>query len=406
MVEKMNLKFNKNISRNEESSRNVKITKFQEDELKARIMDKYNLSVEEAEKVISKLEEKQKSSNDNSQFNHNSNVEQQKFNQVKNSQLKEKSNDYMELQETSNPYNIAQEDINKINSQSSETNNSGQSDFNHDQTNVDALVGEFIPDYNKIVAIELDDVDLTFEIELEKVDTIKEKVIRALTREKSNRLKIHALNHISLKIHKGEKIGIIGYNGAGKSTLLKVISGIYAPDTGSVKTSGIITPLLSLGAGFDFNYSGRQNIMLNGAVLGFEKDFLLEKMDEIIEFSELGEYIDIPIKNYSSGMISKLAFSIVALLNPDILIIDEILGVGDVNFRKKSNDKLKSLMESGTTVLLVSHSIPEIREICDKAIWIDNGAVKGMGEVNKICDEYLKDAERASIKQKENIQFL
>ena len=146
--------------------------------------------------------------------------------------------------------------------------------------------------------------------------------------------------------------------------------------------------------------------MLNGAVLGFEKDFLLEKMDDIIEFSELGEYIDIPIKNYSSGMISKLGFSIAALLEPDILIIDEILGVGDVNFRKKSNDKIKSLMESGTTVLLVSHSIPEIRAICDKAIWIDNGEVKGIGEVNKICDAYLKDAGKASIKQKENIQFL
>lgn len=385
MVEKMNLKFNKSSVQKEKSNPNARSSQFQEDDVKAKIMDKYNLSLEDAERIISKLEEKQQSNNSNSQFNQNFNNEQQ----------------------TSNPQNnVEQNMLDKMNVQSSEKNKQERSHFKHNQTDVDSLVGEFVPEYNQIVSIELDNVDLTFEIELEKVDTVKEKFIRVLTRDKNKKLKIHALNNISLKIYKGEKIGIIGYNGAGKSTLLKVISGIYAPDSGSVKTFGNITPLLSLGAGFDYNYSGRQNIMLNGAVLGFEKDFLLEKMDDIIEFSELGEYIDIPIKNYSSGMISKLGFSIAALLEPDILIIDEILGVGDVNFRKKSNDKIKSLMESGTTVLLVSHSIPEIRAICDKAIWIDNGEVKGIGEVNKICDAYLKDAEKASIKQKENIQFL
>lgn len=398
MVEKMNLKFNKNI---------VKKEKSQEDELKAKIMDKYDLSLEDAEKIINKIEESQKSNNINPQSNQNSNNEQQKSNQVRNQQLKEKSNDYAKVQQTVNPQNnVEQNMLNKMNTQSSETNKQEQFFSKHNQTDVDSLVGEFVPEYNQIVSIELNNVDLTFEIELEKVDTVKEKFIRTLTRDKTKKLKIHALNNISLKIYKGEKIGIIGYNGAGKSTLLKVISGIYTPDVGSVKTFGNITPLLSLGAGFDFNYSGRQNIMLNGAVLGFEKDFLLEKMDDIIEFSELGEYIDVPIKNYSSGMISKLGFSIAALLDPDILIIDEILGVGDVNFRKKSNDKIKSLMESGTTVLLVSHSIPEIRAICDKAIWIDNGELKEFGEVNKICDDYLKDAEKASSQQKENIQFL
>lgn len=394
----MNLKFNKNI---------VKKEKSQEDELKAKIMDKYDLSLEDAEKIINKIEESQKSNNINPQSNQNSNNEQQKSNQVRNQQLKEKSNDYAKVQQTVNPQNnVEQNMLNKMNTQSSETNKQEQFFSKHNQTDVDSLVGEFVPEYNQIVSIELNNVDLTFEIELEKVDTVKEKFIRTLTRDKTKKLKIHALNNISLKIYKGEKIGIIGYNGAGKSTLLKVISGIYTPNVGSVKTFGNITPLLSLGAGFDFNYSGRQNIMLNGAVLGFEKDFLLEKMDDIIEFSELGEYIDVPIKNYSSGMISKLGFSIAALLDPDILIIDEILGVGDVNFRKKSNDKIKSLMESGTTVLLVSHSIPEIRAICDKAIWIDNGELKEFGEVNKICDDYLKDAEKASSQQKENIQFL
>ena len=184
-----------------------------------------------------------------------------------------------------------------------------------------------------------------------------------------------------------------------------MISGIYPPDKGTVTTLGKISPLLSLGAGFDANFSGRKNIFLNGAVLGYDKEFLESKMDEIIEFSELGEFIDIPIKNYSSGMMAKLGFSIATSVNPDILIIDEILGVGDVNFRKKSSDKLKSLIDSGTTVLLVSHSIGQIREICDKAIWIDQGNLRDMGEVNAICDKYLKDAEKASNEQLANINL-
>ena len=145
--------------------------------------------------------------------------------------------------------------------------------------------------------------------------------------------------------------------------------------------------------------------MLNGAVLGYNKEFLESKIEEIIEFSELGEYIDIPIKNYSSGMLAKLGFSIATAVEPDILIIDEVLGVGDVNFQKKSGDKIRSLMDGGTTVLLVSHSIPQIREICDKAIWIDNGRLREIGDVNKVCDNYLKDAEQASKEQLTNIKI-
>lgn len=270
---------------------------------------------------------------------------------------------------------------------------------------IDAIITELIPNYNTDISIELEHVDLTFEVDVEKVDTIKETMIRTLKRNKTKKLKIHALKDISLKIYKGEKIGIIGYNGAGKSTLLRVISGIYTPDFGTVKTTGNISPLLSLGAGFDYNYSGRQNILLNGAILGYSKEYLTERMDSIIEFSELGEYIDIPIKNYSSGMLSKLGFAIATSVNPDILIIDEILGVGDVTFKKKSGDKIRSLMDGGTTVIFVSHSIPQVREICDKAIWIDNGKIKEIGEVNKVCDHYLKDAENASNEQLANIQF-
>ena len=178
-----------------------------------------------------------------------------------------------------------------------------------------------------------------------------------------------------------------------------------AKDGKWVTNKSMMETLLSLGAGFDHNSSGRQNIFLNGAVLGYSKKFLESKVDEIIEFSELGEFIDIPIKNYSSGMLAKLGFSIATTVNPDILIIDEVLGVGDVNFRKKSSDKIRSLMDGGTTVLLVSHSIPQIRDICDKAIWINNGYVQEIGEVNEVCDHYLKDAEKASKEQLADIEF-
>lgn len=276
---------------------------------------------------------------------------------------------------------------------------------NSSQKNVDSIISDIVPDYKNQVSIELKDVNLTFDMISERVDTIKETFIRILEGNRVQKEKLHVLKDVSFKIYKGEKIGIVGYNGAGKSTLLNVICGIYPPDTGIVKTNGRISPLLSLGAGFDHNYSGRENILLNGAVLGYDKKVLESKIDEIIEFSELGKFIDIPIKNYSSGMLAKLGFSIATIVNPDILIIDEILGVGDVNFQKKSRDKILSLMDGGTTVILVSHSIPQIRALCDKAIWIDNGEIVGMGEVNKICDEYLKDSEKANNEQLANIKF-
>ena len=262
---------------------------------------------------------------------------------------------------------------------------------------------DLIEDYNKSVSVELKHVNLTFDIETDKIDTLKEKFIRIIKKENNKKIKFHVLKDISFKIYQGEKVGIIGYNGAGKSTLLTLITGIYKPDTGTVKTNGNISPLLSLGAGFDLNYSGRKNIFLNGAVLGYEKKFLESKMDEIIEFSELGDFIDVPLKNYSSGMLAKLGFSIATIVEPDILIIDEILGVGDMNFQKKSNDKMKSLMYGKTTVLLVSHSISQIRALCDKALWIDNGKIREFGEVNAVCDNYIKDAEKASQKQLANI---
>lgn len=277
---------------------------------------------------------------------------------------------------------------------------------NINSQDIDDIIKDVFPDYKNHVSIELNHVDLIFDVVDDKIDTLKELFIRTIKRNKSKTVKFQVLKDISFKIYKGEKVGIIGYNGAGKSTLLKVITGIYPPNNGIVKTNGKISPLLLLGAGFDRNYSGRKNIFLNGAVLGYDKKFLENKLDEIIEFSELEEFIDFPIKNYSSGMLAKLAFSIATIVDPDILIIDEILGVGDVNFQKKSSDKIKSLMDGGTTVLLVSHSILQIRELCDRAIWIDNGQVREIGEVNQVCDNYIKDSEKASKEQLKNIRFL
>ena len=254
------------------------------------------------------------------------------------------------------------------------------------------------------IAIELRNVSLSFKIGNDKIDNLKEYIIRTLNRTKEKKTIFKATDDVSFKIYKGEKVGILGFNGAGKSTLLKIISGVYTPDEGEVIINGNIAPLLSLGAGFDKNYSGRENIFLNGAILGYDEQFLRSKYDEILEFSELGEFINLPVKNYSSGMLSKLGFSIATIVDPDILILDEVLGVGDINFRKKSKEKLQSLMESNTTVLLVSHSIKEIRNICDKAIWIEKGRVVDIGEVNDICDKYEEAAKKASTEKTKKLK--
>lgn len=350
-----------------------------------KIAAKYNISPEEAKKLV--LEAIQNGQNNTKATNI---IHKNKISQEQTQLNHEKSNTHGQSNENKNK-------IQKSNNTPSQ---------HQKQQNVDAILSDIIPNYKQELSIELQNINLTFDISPDKIDTIKETIIRTITRTKSKKIKFQALKNINLKIYKGEKIGIIGYNGAGKSTLLNVITGIYPPDSGKVITYGKISPLLSLGAGFDFNYSGRKNIYLNGAVLGYDKEFLKEKEKEIIEFSELEDFIDIPIKNYSSGMLAKLGFSIATILKPDILIVDEILGVGDVSFRKKSNDKMKSLMDSGTTVILVSHSIQQIKEICDKAIWIDKGTVREIGEVNEICNNYIKDSENASKEEIANIQFI
>ena len=204
---------------------------------------------------------------------------------------------------------------------------------------------------------------------------------------------VTALDDINLEIRRGEIFGIIGLSGAGKSTLLKVIAGVYKPTTGKVTRNGHIAPMIELGAGFDPNYTGRENIFLYGSVLGFSRSFLEEKYEEILEFSELGDFIDVPIKNYSSGMKSRLGFSVATLVEPDILILDEVLSVGDAKFRKKSEAKIMSMFDKGVTVLFVSHSLDQVKRLCNKAILLEKGKIISHGsieEVSKVYEEKTK----------------
>ena len=197
-----------------------------------------------------------------------------------------------------------------------------------------------------------------------------------------------ALKDVSFEVKKGEVLGIVGHNGAGKSTLLKVISGILKPTRGELNVNGTVVPMLELGSGFDFDLTGRENIFLNGAILGYSEKFLKEKYDEIVAFSELGKFIEVPLRNYSSGMVVRLAFSIATVVNPDILIVDEILAVGDAAFQEKSKKRMLELMGGGTTVLFVSHSLDQIREMCDRVLWLDHGQVKMYGDSQSVCDAY------------------
>ena len=266
---------------------------------------------------------------------------------------------------------------------------------------IDKVRSGFIQNENKVIpndngdkeiAIRVEHLTMEFKITKDKIDTLKEYIIRTIKRNKKEKEKVRVLNDISFDVYKGDRVGILGFNGAGKSTLLKILAGIYEPTHGSISINGKVAPLLELGAGFDKNYTGKNNIYLNGAFLSMDEDFINAKYNEILEFSELGEYINYPVKNYSSGMRAKLGFSIATLVEPDILIVDEILSVGDIKFRKKSSEKIKSMMSEGVTVLLVSHSIGQIREICNKCIWIEDGHLVMEGEANEVCDAYVRSA--------------
>ena len=236
-------------------------------------------------------------------------------------------------------------------------------------------------------AIVVDDVSILFNLNKEKVDNIKEYFIKLITR-KLHFNEFWALQNISFTVQKGERLGVLGFNGAGKSTLLKTISGVIKPTKGSVKTSGVIAPLLELGAGFDMNYSGRENIYLYGATMGYSRKFIDSKYDEIVEFSELGDFIDVPVKNYSTGMRARLGFAIATAVEPQILILDEVLSVGDAKFRKKSEAKVRSMFDKGITVLFVSHNTKQVLSLCNKAIILDHGKIIAQGDAEEVCALY------------------
>lgn len=236
--------------------------------------------------------------------------------------------------------------------------------------------------------IKAENITVCYRMANDKIKSFKEYLVAVLKR-KLQYEEFYALTDVSFEIKKGEVIGIVGNNGAGKSTLLKVISGILKPANGKVTLQGNVVPMLELGSGFDYDLTGRENIFLNGAILGYSEDYLKQKYDEIVEFSELGDFINTPVRNYSSGMVMRLAFSIASIVNPDILIVDEILAVGDMAFQEKSYRRMMELMSHGTTVLLVSHSIEQIRARCDRVIWLDHGKIVDIGDTQDICDRYI-----------------
>ncbi len=241
--------------------------------------------------------------------------------------------------------------------------------------------------------VEVSHVTMDFRVDRNRTTNLKEYVLNALT-GRSRVEMFHALEDVSFTVEKGSITGIIGPNGAGKSTVLKVISGIYKPTAGHAAVHGRLVPMLELGSGFDAELSGRENILLNGAILGYTKAFLLPRVEEIIDYSELREFIDMPLKTYSSGMLARLAFSIASVVEPDVLIVDEILSVGDERFQRKSRARMLELMTgAGTTVLFVSHNLKQLREMCDRIIWLDHGKVRAIGSPEAICSAYEKEAE-------------
>ena len=242
---------------------------------------------------------------------------------------------------------------------------------------------------SKQPAIIVDNVSMKFNLSKEKVDSLKDYIIKSIKKEiKYN--EFWALQNVSFTVEKGDRVGILGLNGAGKSTLLKVIAGVFRPTEGSVTKHGKMVPLLELGAGFDQQYTGKENIYLYGAMLGYSKEFIDEKYDEIVKFSELKDFIDVPIKNYSSGMKSRLGFSIATVVSPKILILDEVLSVGDAKFRKKSEKKVLSMFDSGVTVLFVSHSLAQVQRICNKAMILEKGKLIAYGDIDTISKQYEK----------------
>ena len=239
------------------------------------------------------------------------------------------------------------------------------------------------------VVINVSDATVRFNMASERIDNLKEYVIK-LVKHQLMFQEFLALKNVDFSVRKGEAWGVIGTNGSGKSTLLKLTCGILKPYTGTVKIQGSIAPLIELGAGFDGDLTAKENIFLNGAVLGHTKKYMQDHFEEIVEFAELQDFLDMPIKNYSSGMAARLGFSIATVVRPDILIVDEVLSVGDYAFQQKCEKRMKGMLEGGTTLLFVSHSIDSVRSLCDHALWLDKGNVRLKGEVEEVCDAYMQ----------------
>lgn len=249
---------------------------------------------------------------------------------------------------------------------------------------------------NEDIMIEVNNVSMRFNLGIEKGFSLKQGFIDLFNKEKRKKNKKNefwALKDIDFQVKKGEVIGFIGSNGAGKSTLLKVVAGVMKPTKGNVKIYGNVCPMIELGAGFDMDLTARENIYLNGAVMGYTKELLDSKFNDIVNFAELRDFLDVPVKNFSSGMVARLAFSIATIVEPEILIVDEILSVGDLSFQAKSENKMLSMITGGTTVLFVSHSVEQIKKMCDTIIWIEHGDVQKIGR-KEVCDEYIKFMEK------------
>ena len=238
--------------------------------------------------------------------------------------------------------------------------------------------------------VKADGISMRFNLGIEKNFSIKQGFVDLFNPKKRAQRKENKKRNefwVSFEIETGEVVGFIGSNGAGKSTLLKIVAGVMKPTVGQVEIHGNVCPMIELGAGFDAQLSAKENVYLNGSILGYSKEFLDSKFDEIIDFSELRDFLDVPVQNFSSGMVARLAFSIATIVDPEILIVDEILSVGDIAFQKKSIDKMMSMINGGTTVLFVSHSIDQIKKMCNRVIWLDHGEVKEIGG-KEVCDDY------------------
>lgn len=241
------------------------------------------------------------------------------------------------------------------------------------------------------IMVDVDHVTIRFNLATQKVDNLKEYLVKFMKKELMFQ-EFLAVKDVSFQVRKGEAWGLIGSNGSGKSTMLKAISGIIKPYKGHITVNGNVAPLIELGAGFDPECTARENIYLNGCVLGHSEKFMQQHFDEIVEFADIGKFLDSPLKNFSSGMKARLGFSVATMVKPDILIVDEVLAVGDYKFQKKCMNRMQELLAGGTTLLFVSHNTEQVRKLCDHAVWLDHGVLRMAGEVNSVCDAYMNES--------------